>query len=552
MTSRPAALVLLVLYALIFLAPGFFTLPPLDRDEARFAQATKQMMETGDFVEIRFQDAARNKKPVGIYWMQAASAEALGGPEAAPIWAYRIPSAIGALLAIVFTYLAGVALVGKRAAAIGAVLFGISVLMVAEGHIGKTDAMMCAAIAALQAGLARAFMGYRADPAAPARWSDTLMIWLGLGVGALIKGPVGLMVGGTTVLALWLLGGGIAWLKKTRPAVGIVLALAIVLPWAIAITLQTGWSFWYDAVFGDMLSKVVSGQERHGGFPGYYLLLATLTLFPGSLLLLPAAWRAVQSRKQDWARFLIAWALPTWLIFEILPTKLPHYVLPIYPALALAIGAYAAARMADEDETTPRWARIANLALWGVIALVISALFIVGPQMYAGGIGFMDIVLAMAVFAAASVLLLVLASQTWRLFVPASVVLMALIFAGIFERTAVVAQDIQVSQRLAESLRERAGYTPGMPIAATGYHEPSLVFLTATDIALVENGAAAAAFLRSHPGGLALVEDRQLEGFVGAMAAANLRYDRLWSIDGLNYSRGQKVKISIFRLRPPK
>ena len=62
---------LLVCAALLFL-PGFFTIPPIDRDEARFAQATKQMVESGDFIDIRFQDDVRYKKPVGIYWLQTA------------------------------------------------------------------------------------------------------------------------------------------------------------------------------------------------------------------------------------------------------------------------------------------------------------------------------------------------------------------------------------------------------------------------------------------------------------------------------------------------
>ena len=72
--------------------PGLIAMPPLDRDESRFAQATAQMMETRDFVVIRFQDAPRFKKPVGIHWLQAASVSALSSPEARQIWAYRIPS----------------------------------------------------------------------------------------------------------------------------------------------------------------------------------------------------------------------------------------------------------------------------------------------------------------------------------------------------------------------------------------------------------------------------------------------------------------------------
>ena len=80
-TPRRSVALLLVLLSLALFLPGFASLQPMDRDEPRFAQATKQMLETGDFVAIRFQEEARNKKPVGVYWLQAgfvAGAEALG------------------------------------------------------------------------------------------------------------------------------------------------------------------------------------------------------------------------------------------------------------------------------------------------------------------------------------------------------------------------------------------------------------------------------------------------------------------------------------------
>src|SRR3954454_19443365 len=95
---------------LLFL-PGFFSIPPVDRDESRFAQATKQMIESGDYVDIRFQDDVRYKKPVGIYWLQAGvvkTAQTVGVPQAlTTIWLYRIPSLIGALGAVLLTYWAG-------------------------------------------------------------------------------------------------------------------------------------------------------------------------------------------------------------------------------------------------------------------------------------------------------------------------------------------------------------------------------------------------------------------------------------------------------------
>src|SRR3954454_24795363 len=69
------AMAFLAVCGLLFFLPGFFNIPPIDRDETRFAQATKQMVETGDFVDIRFQDDGRYKKPVGIYWLQSAAVQ---------------------------------------------------------------------------------------------------------------------------------------------------------------------------------------------------------------------------------------------------------------------------------------------------------------------------------------------------------------------------------------------------------------------------------------------------------------------------------------------
>src|SRR5437762_9157261 len=89
---------------LLLYLPGIAAIPPLDRDEARFAQATRQMLETGDFLRIRFQDEARNKKPAGIHWLQAAAVSAFAGPDSNAIWPYRLPSIIGALGAVLLTF----------------------------------------------------------------------------------------------------------------------------------------------------------------------------------------------------------------------------------------------------------------------------------------------------------------------------------------------------------------------------------------------------------------------------------------------------------------
>src|ERR1043166_1314662 len=146
----------LVAMSLICFLPGFFNIAPIDRDEARFAQATKQMIESGDYVDIRFQDEVRYKKPVGIYWLQAGvvkSARALGVPQAlSTIWLYRIPSLIGAIAAVMLPYWAALAFVSRRAAVLAGLMMASCLLLSIEGRIAKTDAALLATIVAAMGG----------------------------------------------------------------------------------------------------------------------------------------------------------------------------------------------------------------------------------------------------------------------------------------------------------------------------------------------------------------------------------------------------------------
>jgi 4-amino-4-deoxy-L-arabinose transferase-like glycosyltransferase len=121
---------------------GVFTLPPIDRDESRYAQATAQMLETGNYIEINYLDEPRNKKPVGIYWLQAAAVALTSDAGDRQIWAYRLPSVLGAILAALATFWAGQRLVGREAAFAGAALLATTVLLGIEGGIAKTDGVL--------------------------------------------------------------------------------------------------------------------------------------------------------------------------------------------------------------------------------------------------------------------------------------------------------------------------------------------------------------------------------------------------------------------------
>ncbi|MGC1303959.1 MAG: hypothetical protein WA840_16455, partial [Caulobacteraceae bacterium] len=90
---------LAALVVLIAALPGLARMPTLDRDEARFAQSSAQMLESGDFIDPRFQDESRDKKPVGVNWLQAAAVKLVSSETARQIWPYRLPSLLGAMAA---------------------------------------------------------------------------------------------------------------------------------------------------------------------------------------------------------------------------------------------------------------------------------------------------------------------------------------------------------------------------------------------------------------------------------------------------------------------
>src|SRR6185312_11790073 len=374
--SHTRAIAFLLVCGALFFLPGFFSIPPVDRDEARFAQATKQMVETGDFVDIRFQEDVRYKKPVGIYWMQAASVEAfkaLGLPRAQlRIWLYRIPSLIGAIGAVLLTYWAALAFVTRRGAVFAALMMCSSVLLSAEARLAKTDAMLLLTVVAAMGAMARVYLSWQRgeDPARPP-WSAPAIFWTALAGGILLKGPLILMFVGLTILALAILDRSAAWLWRLRPVWGLMWTLVLVLPWFVAIFWRAGEAFFSNSLGGDMLSKL-GAQESHGAPPGLYLLLFWITFWPGAALAgmaAPAVWRA---RREPGAQYLLAWLVPSWIVFEAVLTKLPHYVLPLYPAIAILTAG------ALERRVLSRSWLMRGAAWWFVIPAGASVIAVIG------------------------------------------------------------------------------------------------------------------------------------------------------------------------------
>src|ERR1700727_387162 len=275
--SHVRAIAFLTLCGLLLFLPGFFNVPPVDRDEARFAQATKQMVESGDFVDIRFQDDVRYKKPVGIYWLQSAAIEtasAIGLPRAQlRIWLYRMPSLFGAIGAVLLTYWTALAFVTRRGAVLAALIMASSVLLGVEARLAKTDAMLLLTVVAAMGAMARVYLSWQRgeDPVRPP-WIDPAIFWTAVAGGILLKGPLILMFVGLAIVMLAILDLSAAWIWRLRPVLGVIWMLLLVLPWFVAIFWRAGDAFFADSIGGDMLSKLAA-QESHGAPPGLYLLL---------------------------------------------------------------------------------------------------------------------------------------------------------------------------------------------------------------------------------------------------------------------------------------
>jgi len=543
-TSHRRACGLLVLFALIAFLPGFFQIPPVDRDEARFAQATKQMLETGQYVDIRFQDEVRYKKPVGIYWLQALAlktGEAVGVPQArTTIWLYRLPSLFAAIGAVLLTYWTALAFVAQRTALLAALMMASSVLLGVEARLAKTDATLLVTCVAAMGALARIYLSRRRTPEAPIGWHPPAILWTALAAGVLIKGPLILMVVGLAALTLSIADRSARWLLSLRPLAGFAWLILLVLPWFIAIILKSGGSFLTQSVGEDMLSKVFGSQESHGAPPGYYFLLFWVTFWPGSILAGLAAPRVWQARSEPGARFLLAWLLPSWAVFEAVVTKLPHYVLPLYPAIAIMI----AGILEGGGLVTKRWL-VRGTVGWflfpSVVAIGIVLIFIIIGR---------DLGIVAWPFAAAAAIFGLFAWWLYELDGPERSLLRGmaasvLIAISVYAITFPSLPALFPSEQIADDIR--GSDCPEPRVTATGYYEePSLVFLLGTDTSFTD-GAGAAEFLRGGACRFALVDARSERSFVQRANAIGLRYAVSQRVDGYNISIGRAVTLTVFR-----
>jgi 4-amino-4-deoxy-L-arabinose transferase-like glycosyltransferase len=355
---------IVAVWALVFL-PNLGGPSLWDIDEGNNAEAAREMLLSGDWVVPYFNYHLREDKPALLYWCQLAAYYSFGVNE----FSARFPSALAALLAALAAYELGRAMFSPLVGLLAGVALPTSLLFCAAGHFANPDALLTLSLTLAYAFFWAWYRGYR--------WA-ALPAGLSLGLGIMAKGPVALVLP-TVVWTLFMLWQGRYW-KLWRPGflLGIGSWFFVAAPWYIWVTVEThgAWllGFWFNHNQGRFLAPM----ESHGGPIIYYLPVLLIGLAPWSLFLIQALIDAVRGcvqsgegdaalRQRDAQRYLLVWAGVYVAFFSCAATKLPNYVLPVYPALLVLI----AARLERwrQGEALPGW-----VLPTGVVALVGTAL----------------------------------------------------------------------------------------------------------------------------------------------------------------------------------
>jgi 4-amino-4-deoxy-L-arabinose transferase-like glycosyltransferase len=527
---------LAALLALIVALPCAIMMPPLDRDESRFIQASAQMIETHDYININVQDVPRYKKPVGIHWLQVAAVKLTSNVAKRDILAFRWPSILGAALSAFACAWGASYAFGTRIGTKAGLIFAVTFMLSTEAFIAKTDAVQCGFITLMMAALAQIYLRTRdlgkVDPR-PKMHGVKLMFWLGLAGSIMIKFIIGPMILATTLLTLWALDRKIRWARNMGWGWGLILVALICGPWIMAITVTTDGQFWVGAVGKDFASKLSGGSEGHFMWPGYHLALLPITLFPAAWLLGGALQTAIFRRHEAAIRFAIAWFLPAFIIFELSPTKLPHYPLPTFAALAWLCAV-------SLDVPLKLWARTLNVAAGVMGGLVISALAIAGYVLYGNGASFVFMIaVILATLAVGSLggwLMWTNQQRTGFAFILAAGILAHLTFVSELAHL----KPLWISRQLEAALvsahldPRHDLRTPG-PVAIIGYSEPSFVFAMGTKTQLL-NDDVKGAVQALREGRPLFVESQFEKAFQTEAAAGGLTPHAVTQVKGHNYN----------------
>jgi 4-amino-4-deoxy-L-arabinose transferase-like glycosyltransferase len=331
-------------------------------DEGRYAEIAREMAVTGDWTTPRLNGIKYFEKPPLQYWMTAAAYKAFGEHE----WTARAWAALTGFAGVLMVGFAGARLFGRQAGFYSALVLASSAIYAAIGHINTLDmgVTFC-----LTLGLLGFLLAQRGDGRTRESRLWMLLAWAAMGLAFLSKGLIGLALPGAAMLAYALVHRDISFLKRLEPFAGIAIMLAIALPWIIAVSIANP-EFPHFFFIHEHFQRFLT-QVHHRTAPWWYFVpLLIAGMLPWTAMLgqaLSAAWKGDPTGPSfKPRRFLLLYAAVIFLFFSASQSKLPSYILPIFPALALLVGEW----LTRVSGRTLTWLilPIAVLALTGAIA----------------------------------------------------------------------------------------------------------------------------------------------------------------------------------------
>ena len=533
--SPVASLVALVLVALVCFLPGFVNMPPIDGDGPAYAVAAREMVATGDFATVRVQTDMQPWQPHGMQWLEAATLIAAGQTNP-PLWIYRIPSLLGALATVILTWWTMLAFGRPRAALLAGMLAAGSGVLGLQARLAAPDAMLVACTVLAAGALARLWLADDRPTSGSLPW----LFWLAIAAGFLFKGIVAPGMTAAAVLALSVERGEIGWLARLRPAVGVVVIAIAALPWlssiaALAISDAGG----PDIRFLTRIGVPFTLEAP----PTTYALLAPLLAGPAMTFIFAGTPWLVANARRPVVFFALAWGLPLWLTAELMTDKLPQYVLPAIPPIAML-----AAVAVDEGAARIR-GRISQFyssspLIWPpVIAVAMPAIFMALEGRFP--------VWAFAAFVVAGIL----GPVAWLWLrrgsaVAASVIAIlsaAFIYLGFFGSIVPGLTSLRVAGEIVAVGQAHVSCADPR-FAAAGFPEESLVLMAGRGTLLTDGGGAAD-FLNVRGCRVAAVDTSQISSFRQRADDLGLDLVERGRVHGFDTRKMRRVDIHLFSVR---
>jgi 4-amino-4-deoxy-L-arabinose transferase-like glycosyltransferase len=330
-------------------------LPLVGPDEPRYVRVAVEMHRAGDLVLPTLGGKPWLEKPPLYYWLAGVFFSFLGETELAS----RLPSVLSTLLVALSTAILGARFYGRTAGLHAGFVLATSLLAFAYGHAAAMDALLAACATASIGLFALGIFEIAGGLAIPAAWAFA-------GLAALAKGPLGILLP-LLVLGLYGLLARDRRVLKAFSLPGLVLILAIAGPWYVLILRREGSEFVQTFLLGHNVQRFLTTEHHHPGSVLYYVGVLLLGLFPWTPLLLPGLAR-VRLRTSRVDLFVFLWFLAPFLFFTAAQSKLPGYILPCLPPLALLAGREAARIATDGRGIAPRIGALLGVALGALLA----------------------------------------------------------------------------------------------------------------------------------------------------------------------------------------